>query len=170
MLLLRLTLRLPIARHTRHRPAYSTLHTIRHPLAQITQLSLRLLRLTLCILLLACLLEILVADQAAESFFGAADCLVPAAGLAVWVVGCDSGGGDRDAADAGAGFGEVVFSCCFGFLVFGCLFVGGVAGEAADGGLDCAACLRIWMLVDVVKEAVGGVRVRLLPSRCTTGG
>jgi hypothetical protein len=88
MLLLSCTLCLAIPRHACNRTPNSTLHTIRHPLPEITQLPLRLLGLALRILLLARLLQVLVTDETSDGFFGAADGLVPAAGLTVCVVGC----------------------------------------------------------------------------------
>ncbi len=141
MTLLRRTLGLTIARDTSNRTTQSTAHTVRHALPEIAQLALRLLLLAFGILLLARLLEIRAADEVSESLFAAAESLVPVAGLTIRVVGCDAGGRDRDAADVAAGFGEVVFGCCFGFLVFCGLLVGWVAGEAAEGGLDYAAGL-----------------------------
>jgi hypothetical protein len=152
VLLLRRTLSFTIPRDARNRTPNSPLHTIRHPLSEITQLPLRLLCLTLGILLLARLLEILVADEATHRFFGAADCLVPATGLTIWIVGCYARGTDGDAADAGAGFGEVVFGGCFCFLVVGCLFVGRVACDATDGRLDCTRGLEGVVLANVIER------------------
>jgi hypothetical protein len=136
VLLLRSARRLPIAGNPRHRTANSTLHAIRNPLPQITQLPLCLLRLAFRILLLTLLLQALIPDESTDRFFGAADGLVPAALLTVRVVGCNARGADADTADAGACFAQLVARCCFGFLVFGCLLVGWVTGDGADGGLD----------------------------------
>ncbi len=154
MALLRRTLGLTIARHTRHRTAESTAHTIRHTLAKITQLTLRLLLLALGILLLARLLEILAADEIPERLFAAAESLVPVAGLTIRVVGSHAGGRDGDTTDVAAGFGEVVFGCCFCLLVFGGLLVGWVAGEAAEGRLNYAAGLGR-VLVVLLRDAEG---------------
>jgi hypothetical protein len=152
VLLLRRTLSFTIPRNARNRTPNSPLHTIRHSLPQITQLPLRLLCLTLGVLLLARLLEILAADESAHGVFGAAHGLVPATGLTVGVVGCYARGTDGDAADAGAGFGEVVFGRCFCFLVVGCFFVGGVACDATDGRLDCARGLEGAVLANVIER------------------
>ena len=102
MLGLRLPLRLLIAREARDRAANSPAHTVADALAEIAELALRLLSLALGILLLALLLETLGADEAADGLLACTDCLVPAAGLTVRVVGCDARGADGDAADVAA--------------------------------------------------------------------
>lgn len=134
MPLLRLPRRVTIARHARDRPADRPGDPIAHPLAQIVQLALRLLRLALLVLLRAGLLEILVADEPAERLLARADGLVPAAGLPVLVVGRDARGGDRDAADGAAGVREGVFGFGLALLLVGLLLVGRVAGDGAEGG------------------------------------
>jgi hypothetical protein len=114
LLLLRL-----IARQTRNRTAHSPTNTIAHALSKIAQLALGLLAFALGILLLAGFAHALEAQGASESLFAGADGLVPRAGGAVGVVFCDALRADGEAADVGAGVGDVFAGFGFGFLLLG---------------------------------------------------
>ena len=63
------------------------------------------------------------AKRAAESLFSSTDRLVPRAGGAVGVVLCDALGADGEAADIGAGVGDVFAGFGFGFLLLGLVLV-----------------------------------------------
>ena len=108
-----------IAGDASYRSTNSTSDAIADALAKIVELPARLLRLALGVLLLTLVLQALHAECAADGLLARADGLVPGAGLTVGVVLGDARSGDRDWTDGGAGFGEVIFGCGFGFLVFG---------------------------------------------------
>jgi hypothetical protein len=92
MLVCVLGLALTISRETSHSTTDSTSHTIADTLAEIVELTLCLLLLTCLVLVTSLLLEALAANQTAQCFLPAANCLVPGALSAVCIVfGGDTG-------------------------------------------------------------------------------
>lgn len=143
MLRLIVLLGLLVAHGPRHRTTHSSLSAIRDTATQVAQLALRLARLALLVLLAALLLQAFGAGEVAHGFFGGAEGLVPAAGLAVRVVLGDAGAAEGDAADGGAGVGGRVFGVGFALLVGGLLLVGCVACDGAESGLGGAGGLWV---------------------------
>jgi hypothetical protein len=123
MLQLPLLLLSLIASQTSKSAAHSPADTITNTLSKIAQLALGFLALALGILLLACFAHAFETKRAAESLFSSTDRLVPRAGGAVGVVLCDALGADGEAADIGAGVGDVFAGFGFGFLLLGLVLV-----------------------------------------------
>lgn len=65
-----LLLLIAVARHIRYHATDGALHAVAHALAQVRDLALSFLGLALLVLLLAGLLETLMANEPAESLFG----------------------------------------------------------------------------------------------------
>lgn len=133
MLLLVLGLRLLVASEAGNGAADSAADAVRDALAEVAQLALGLLGLTLLVLAGALLLERLVADQIAEGLLARADSLVPRALGAVRVVLGDARGGDGEGAGLGRGVGEVVLGLGLGLLVLGFLLQRGVSEGWFEG-------------------------------------
>lgn len=80
----------PIASQTSNGTADSSGHAVGNARSQVVELSGCFLGFTLFILLLAFLLQAFKSQSSADEFFARSDCLVPAALLAVGVVGGDT--------------------------------------------------------------------------------
>lgn len=82
--------------------------------AQIVQLALSLLALTLQVLFAPLLLQVLIADQITNSLLAGADGLIPRAFAAIRIVFGDGAcGGPGEGADFGGRVRGIVFSVCF---------------------------------------------------------
>lgn len=129
MLQIPLLLLSTITSQTRDGTTDGTGNAVRDTRTQIAQLALCFLLFSSGVLFGAFLLEGLDACEVSEGFFCGTDCLVPGAVGAVWVVFGDAAGGDGDAADAGAGLGELFLG--FGVVFFGLAFgLGCVSGDS----------------------------------------
>lgn len=104
---------------TRQRAANSATNAVTDALSKVADLSLCLLGLAVGILLFAGLAHAFEAERAAQSFLAGADGLVPGAGAAVGVVGCDALSADGETTDVAAGVGEVIAGGGFGLLLLG---------------------------------------------------
>ena len=155
--------------------------------AIVGELALGLLSLALLVLALAFLLQALGADETADSFLGGPDGLVPAAGLAVWVVRCDTRPGDGDAADGGAGVRGRVLGVGLGLLLVGFALkmrsverlmhvvgrgggylVRRVAGDGANDRLGRARGLDVLNQYQYKTGSPHGISINRLPSRCSS--
>lgn len=108
-----------VASQARNSATDGTTDAVADALAQIAQLTLSLLALAIGILLLAGLAQALHTQHATDGLLACSDGLVPRAGAAIGVVGCDALRGDGVAADVGARVGNVVLGFGFGLPLLG---------------------------------------------------
>lgn len=165
MLHLALLLLVTVASNTSDHATNAALRAVRDAAAEIRDLPASLTSLTLRVLLLTLLLEALSADEATDGLLAGTDGLVPAASLALGVVGSNAAAADGEPADVATGVGEVVLGVALGLLVLTlrlrwCVsklrtggrmseqtsgkayFVGAVAGDGSQSRLSHAASLR----------------------------
>jgi len=112
-----------IASQTSESAANSAADTVADALAQVADLTLSFLGLSLGVLLLASLAHTLESPRATESLLASADSLVPGAGVAVGVVLGNTLCADRVAADVGTSVRDLLAGVCLSLLLLGLVLV-----------------------------------------------
>ena len=112
-----------ISSETSEGAANGATDTVTDTLAQVADLTLGLLGLSIGVLLLASLSHTLESQRATESLLASADSLVPGAGVAVGVVLGNTRCADRVAADVGTGVRDVLAGVCLSLLLLGLVLV-----------------------------------------------
>ena len=112
-----------IASKTSESAANGAADTVADTLAQVADLTLGLLGLSVGILLLASLAHALESQSTTESLLAGADCLVPRSSTAIRVVLGNTLCADRVAADVGTSVRDVLAGICLCLLLLGLVLV-----------------------------------------------